>query len=126
KAIERANKRVDRIVKKRNGIRAAVDRAKESLGDLSGSQKEAVENAINAYGEEGKTNKHVVLGQWSGRGTTGNTFFGEQGKIFVMLGNRIGDNLAAQFAHEGSHVADYNAFFRGGIHSVSNMTLRES
>jgi len=113
KALRNVSDKVQKIINKRKELRAAIDRAKESLSNLSGSQKEAVERAINSYGEEGKTNKNVVLGQWAGGGTTGTALFGENGIIFVMLGNVSGDGLANQFAHEGSHVADIQDFNAG-------------
>jgi hypothetical protein len=126
KAIRKANEKVDKIIGKRNEIRGAIDRAKESLNNLVGTERAAVENAIGAYGDEGTTNKNVVLGQWQGGGTTGSTLFGENGMIFVMLGNVSGDGLANQFAHEGSHVSDFQAFMNGGIDSIANITMSES
>ncbi|HEV7646100.1 MAG TPA: RHS repeat-associated core domain-containing protein [Pyrinomonadaceae bacterium] len=112
KELKKVKNKVADIIEKRQRIRAAICDARSSLSGLSGHQKAEVQRAIDAYGEEGTTKKNVVLGQFSSS-SDARTLFGENGKIFVMLGNLSGENLAAEFTHEGSHVADFQSFIDG-------------
>lgn len=123
---KKAQKRARSIIEQRGKIRTAIELAKAALANpksgLSASQKQDLSRALDSYGEENKTNLNVVVGQWKSKNAA--TFFGEGGNIHVMLGSLKDNDLAAQFAHEGSHVADFEAFNAGG--SGSDITLYES
>jgi hypothetical protein len=113
KALKKIDKKVKNIIKQRNQIRAGIEAAKGLLNSdkLSESQKSEIRRSINIYGEEGDDN-NVIVGRQGNR--NGATTFGEDGRIIVTLG--VGNNtqeIAIQFIHEGSHVADNVAFNNG-------------
>jgi hypothetical protein len=86
----------------RNQFRDALAGAAALMqsGNLSASQQAAVSRAVNAYGTEGDSNS-VIVG------------FGRQGT------SHHGNDLIIDVAHEGSHVADnqaFNATHSGGIY----------
>jgi RHS repeat-associated protein len=125
---EKAVKAANKIIDTRNEIRDAIKAAQAALADpnsgLSSAQRGQLSRALSSYGEELKTNLNVVLGMWGGS-KNGTTMFGENGKIFVMLGSGLNTkDLAVQYAHEGSHVADDGDFNRGA--AGSDLTLYQT
>ncbi|MBK7804458.1 MAG: RHS repeat-associated core domain-containing protein [Chloracidobacterium sp.] len=113
KALKKIHKKVINIINRRNQIRAGIEAAKGLLTSdkLSESQKSEISRSINIYGKEGDDN-NVIVGQTPDR--NGRTMFGEDGRIIVTFG--VGNNaqeIAIQFVHEGSHVADDVAFNNG-------------
>jgi RHS repeat-associated protein len=110
KALDNAYK----IIDQRNQFREALAglEALTQGGTLTASQQYALANSVTAYGKEGDGNK-VIVGyakQATGTGafTDGRDAYGF---IFVSFDpGHKGKDLIIDVAHEGSHVADWQAF----------------
>ena len=113
----------------RNQFRSALAGAAAAAqsGSLTASQQAAVTRAVNAYGTEGDGNNVIVgfgrQGTGVGASTEGTSMSDE---IFVNFSaNHHGKDLIIDVAHEGSHVADnqaFNATHSGGVYDYGGPT----
>jgi hypothetical protein len=125
KAVSHANQ----IISRRNQFRDALAGAAAAAqsGNLTASQKAAVTRAVNAYGTERDGNNVIVgfgrLGTGVGAATDGASLSDE---IYVNFStSHHGNDLIIDVAHEGSHVADnqaFNATHSGGIYDYGGPT----
>ena len=112
---EKEKKQVEQIIKKRDQIRNALKAAREALQNptLTPAQRAKLERAVNSYGEfnDGK-NDNVVVGLVAKKGDAPNAALGNKdGLIHVEFDLEAKNrNLTVTIAHEGSHVADYQAY----------------
>ena len=123
----------------------SLARARESLGNdkLSASEKAAISRGIDAYGKAGEANgvtvgfKAMSDGSAASAGFTGVSASGDgyRADVFVAINSQntsVGNQLAADIAHEGSHTADkQEAVARTGpdgdfMKSPGNITVKES
>lgn len=125
KAVNNANKIIDRRNQFRDALAGAAAAAQS--GNLTASQQAAVSRAVNAYGSE-RDGNNVIVGfgrQGTGVGATtdGSSLSGE---IYVNFSaSHHGNDLIIDVAHEGSHVADnqaFNATHSGGIFDYGGPT----
>lgn len=107
KKIEAANK----IIEQRNKFRCALVGAESSANnpELTAAQQQEIRDSVAAYGTENDGN-NVVVGFGKNRG--GRTELLANGTIEVMFNkdSAKGDNFIISTAHEGKHVADFQAW----------------
>jgi hypothetical protein len=103
----------------RNALAGAAAAAQS--GNLTASQQAAVARSVNAYGTEGDGNNVIVAFGRQGTGIGANTDGTSLNDEIVVTfdANHHGKDLIIDVAHEGSHVADnqaFNATHSGGIY----------
>jgi RHS repeat-associated protein len=120
KAVDHANK----VIGQRNQFRdalAGLDALAKS-GNLTADQQPAIAGSVYAFGKENDGNKVIVdfkkQGSGTGATTDGTDAFGY---IFVSFDpGHHGNDLIIDLAHEGSHVADWQAFNWGADDDFTN------
>lgn len=103
--------------KDKQKFRDALETAKNAANALSGSQRDAVQAAIAAYGDEGTPGVTVafgplnknVAGDTKGMGLDPSTL---EGQVLVTFDTRHSNELAIDVAHEGSHAEDFLTYYK--------------
>jgi len=117
----------------RDAFRDALESAGRARNNLSGSQRDAVSRALEAYGAEGEENGVTVgfgrlqrgeAGSTEGRGLNPDTLLGDIVVTFDL--NQAGNDLPIHVAHEGSHTADFGAFYAALVADPAARTGRSS
>jgi RHS repeat-associated protein len=120
--------------KQKDSFRGALGVAGGARDSLSGSQRDAVGGALSAYGAEGEANGVTVgfgqlqkgeAGTTTGKGLNPNTLLGDISVVFDLK-QASGNDLAIAVAHEGSHTADYRAFYAALVADPAAFTGRSS
>jgi RHS repeat-associated protein len=107
KAINAQINRIKGILSRRTAVLNGMKIAREAANNLSGSEKDAVNATLDAYGSQYQNNG-VIIGvgseTLSDQGVTGI----EEGSVIVAIrpDEFSADTLFMTIAHEGSHVLD--------------------
>ena len=119
--------------KQKEAFRGALASAGRARDNLSGPQREAVGRSLAAYGTEGEANGVTVGFGTLGKGEAGSAVgkgldANLVGNIGVMfdLKKASGGDLAIAVAHEGSHTADFQAFYAALVADPAARTGRSS
>ena len=119
--------------KQKEAFRGALATAGRARDNLSGPQRDAVGRSLGAYGAEGEANGVTVGFGALGKGEAGSAvgkgldanLAGNVGVTFDLK-KASGNDLAIAVAHEGSHAADFQAFYAALVADPAARTGRSS